>query len=295
MPGDKPASPYLEQLDRDGFVVIRAIVDRGKLDALRAASAEATELARRGGWPHVRTVGKQFPPWDASQAREHGIWGVQHLMNPELPGHELFTELYFSDAVLAIVKQLLQCEDEHLVMELFNMLVRPERDFELRWHRDDIPAEAMPQEEMDRLGEPAYHAQYNFALWEDDSLVVVPGSHKRARTTVERGADPFAKTLPDQLVVGLQPGDIVFYNNNILHRGVYSSSKERMTLHGSVGHVQGSTLRARNVLQHGVGGWVDRCALGPLREGERRRAEGMRQRLVHLGSESGEVGYSLEG
>lgn len=290
-----PASPYLDQLNQDGFVVIKSIVDKDKLDALREASTKAADLARSGGWPHVRTVGKQFPPWDASQAREHGIWGVQHLMKPDLPGHELFTELYFSDAVIGIVRQLLQCEDDQLIMELFNMLVRPDKDFELRWHRDDIPAEAMPQEEMERLGKHAYHAQYNFALWEDDSLIVVPGSHRRARTDVERDADPFAKSLPGQLIVKLQPGDIVFYNNNILHRGVYSSSKERMTLHGSVGHVQGSTLRARNVLQHGVGSWVDKCAFGPLEDAQRRRAEGMRQRLVRLGSESGQVGFSLQG
>ncbi|KAF4338293.1 nicotinamide n-methyltransferase [Fusarium beomiforme] len=288
-------SQYLQDLNRDGFVVIKSIVSKDKLDALREASSQATKLAREGQWPYVRTVGKQFPPWDASQAREQGIWGVQHLMNPDLPGHQLFTELYFSEAILGIVKQLLQCQDEHLVMELFNMLVRPERDFELRWHRDDIPAEASEDEEMERLGKHAYHAQYNFALCEDDSLIVVPGSHKRARTLTERNADPFAKSLPDQLIVKLQPGDIVFYNNNILHRGAYSSSKERMTLHGSVGHVQGSTLRARNVLQHGIGSWVDKCAFESLLVQERQRADGMRQRLIHLGSQSGQVGYSLQG
>lgn len=288
-------SPYLSQLDRDGFVVIRSIVGNQQLETLRAASTRAAELARLGQWPHVRTVGKQFPPWDSSAAKTDGIWGVQHLMNPDFPGHELFTELYFSEEILGIVKQLLQCDDEHLVMELFNMLVRPDKDFELRWHRDDIPSEATPEEEMKRLGEPAWHAQYNFALWEDDSLVLVPGSHKRPRTDVERAADPFEKSLPDQMVVKLEPGDIAFYNNNILHRGVYSSKKERMTLHGSVGHVFGSTLRARNVLQHGVGDWVEKCAFAPLKEGERERAEGMRQRLVKMGGQSGRVGYSLQG
>lgn len=288
-------SPYLSQLDRDGFVVIRSIVGNQQLETLRAASTRAAELARLGQWPHVRTVGKQFPPWDSAAAREDGIWGVQHLMNPDFPGHEIFTELYFSEEILGIVKQLLQCEDEHLVMELFNMLVRPDKDFELRWHRDDIPPEATPEEEMKRLGEPAWHAQYNFALWEDDSLILVPGSHKRPRTDVERGADPFEKSLPDQIVVKLQPGDIAFYNNNILHRGAYSSKKERMTLHGSVGHVFGSTLRARNVLQHGVGEWVERCAFAPLKDGERERAEAMRQRLVKMGGQSGRVGYSLQG
>ena len=286
-------SSKLAALERDGFVVVKSIIDKHRLEVLRAASIEAARLARGGQWPHIRTLGKQFPPWDASA--EDGIWGVQHLMNPDLPGSDVFTKLYFSEEVLGIAKELLQCGDQDLVMELFNMLVRPDTDFELRWHRDDIPATAEPEEEMERLLEPAWHAQYNFALWEDESLVLVPGSHKRARTKTEKEADPFEASLPDQLVVKLEPGDIAFYNNNILHRGVYDSRKERITLHGSVGHVSGSRLRARNVLQHGVGSWIEKCNFTQLEEGDRARAEGMRQRLAKMGRDTGEVGYSLEG
>ncbi|KJZ73226.1 hypothetical protein HIM_07423 [Hirsutella minnesotensis 3608] len=292
MPAQK-ISPRLADLERDGFVVVKSIVSGDRLEALREASRKVEALARAGQWPHIRTVGKQFPPWDPTP--EKGIWGVQHLMNPSLPGCGVFTDLYFSEEVLSIVRELLQCDDGELVMELFNMLVRPDSDFELRWHRDDIPAEASPDVEMERLGRPAFHAQYNFALWDDDSLVLVPGSHRRARTDTERNADPFEKVLPDQLVVKLEPGDIAFYNNNILHRGVYDSKKERMTLHGSVGHTGGSNLRARNVLQHGIGAWVDQVDLTRLKDGDRQRAEDMRARLVKMGSESGDVGYSLKG
>lgn len=288
--------PHLTKLEQDGFVVVKGAVDEATLEILRQRSSQATDLARRGEWPYVRTVGKQFPPWDSSAAVTDGIWGVQHLMNPDLPGSDVFAGLYFSESLLGVAKELLQCGDEDLVMELFNMLVRPEREFELRWHRDDIPADATPEQEMERLGRPAYHAQYNLALYEDDSLVLVPGSHRRPRTDAERGADPFAPEIPGQLVVKLAPGDVAFYNNNILHRGVYDAARERMTLHGSVGHAGGSRLRARNVLQHGVGGWVDRCDFGRLGDAERARAEAMRERLVKMGSDSGgDVGYSLQG
>jgi EEF1A N-terminal glycine/lysine methyltransferase len=286
-------SSLLSQLEKEGYVVIKSLLNPDQLDALRAASRNTVKLARSGDWPHVRVVGKQFPPWESTT--EHGIWGVQHLMNPSLPDARTFTEVYFSDEVLGISKELLQCEDDDLVMELFNMLVRPERDFELRWHRDDISPEATAQEEMGRLSEPAYHTQYNLALFDDESLVLVPGSHLRPRSVIERSADPFEKTLPDQLVVRLEPGDIAFYNNNILHRGVYDSAKERITLHGSVGHAQGSKLRARNVLQHGIGSWVAHCDFSKLGEKQRVRAEAMRERLMKMGSESGEVGYSLRG
>lgn len=194
-----------------------------------------------------------------------------------------------------MVKELLECEDGELVMELFNLLVRPERDFELRWHRDDVPASATEEEEVKRLKEPAWHAQWNLALWDDDSLIVVPGSHARARTKIEREADPFEKGLPGEMKVQMKAGDVVFYDNNILHRGVYNCDKERMTLHGSMGHVKGSGTRARNVLQHGIGKWVADINFDILDEREKERAKGMRTKLLRMAEESGAVGFSLDG
>lgn len=213
-----------------------------------------------------------------------------------MPSREIFAASYFNDTIIDTVKQLLECEDEDLVMELYNLLIRPTHDFELRWHRDDIPPSASAEEEEERLKEPAWHAQWNLALYDDDSLTVVPGSHKRARTDEERAADPYEKDMPGQLVVQLRAGDAVFYDNNILHRGVYASGKERMTLHGSIGHVAGGKTRARNVLQHGTGDWVDRCRFDGLEsEMMMNKAERMRRRLVHLGrTENGARGFSQE-
>ena len=180
-------------------------------------------------------------------------------------------------------------------MELYNLLVRPDDFFELRWHRDDIPATASAEEEVERLNQPAYHAQWNLTLYDDESLVVIPGSHVRARTEEERTADMYQK-LPGEIRVLMKAGDVVFYNNNILHRGVYDSEKERMTLHGSMGHKGGSTLRARNVLQHGLKDWVKDLDLSALKEGDRIRAKGMWERLIEMGEERGDrVEYSLEG
>ncbi|KAK1957508.1 phytanoyl-CoA dioxygenase [Colletotrichum sublineola] len=288
----------LDRLNRDGFAIVPSILTEEQLTRLRDAAQQATALARAGKWPNVRTLPKQFPPWPVATPEApspEGIWGVQGMMHPDMPNSDVFIQTYFSDAVIEPTKQLLQCTNDDLVMELFNLLIRPDQDFELRWHRDDIPATATAEEEMDRLNQPAYSAQWNLALYDDNSLIVVPGSHTRARTDVERNADPYEKEIPNQLFVELKAGDIVFYNNNILHRGAYVASRERMTLHGSAGHVKGSTLRARNVLQHGLKGWVNKVDLGVLGEKERARAENMRRMLVKMGQEAGEVGYSLEG
>ena len=292
-PSDAPFAQNLcAHLDRNGFVVIPSTLTPTELAALRTASAEITQQAREGKWPYVRTLFKQFPPWPSDVS--NGIWGVQHLLHPRIPSPEIFAKSYFSDTITVPITAILDCEENDLVMELYNLLVRPDKDFALRWHRDDIGPQASSQEEVERLKEPAWHAQWNLALYDDTSLVVVPGSHKRARTEKERTADPYAHHLPGMKIVELKAGDLVFYDNNILHRGVYDSSIERMTLHGSVGHIDGKKARARNVLQHGVGQWVDKCDFSKLPERLRSRAEGMRQRLFQMGRSSGDMGFSQD-
>ncbi|MCJ1361396.1 hypothetical protein MMC16_000496 [Acarospora aff. strigata] len=287
------ATSLLASLNRDGYVFVPSILTRSELVSLRSACHQVAALARTGEWPHIRTIPKQFPPWPSDAS--NGIWGVQHLLHPDLIHHGAFAESYFSNTVFDVVKELLECEEDDLVMELFNLLVRPDRDFQLRWHRDDIADTASVEEELDRLKKPAWHAQWNLALYDDFSLVVVPGSHSRARTDVERQVGPFEKHMPGQTIVEMKAGDIVFYNNNILHRGVYDCRVERMTLHGSMGHVGGGRLRARNVLQHGVGGWLENCNFKELQPEELgRRAEGMRKRLLDLGRSAGDVGYAHE-
>lgn len=302
-------TPLHDLLQRDGYVKIPNLVTSHLLLALQAACKYQTERARNGKWPYVRTVPKQYPPWQLWKPGDN-IWGIQHLLHPDMPIRDVFAELYFSDQVLDVVKELVGLDvngttDDQLVMELFNLLVSPaeNQDFELCWHRDDVKPGLSENEEAKQLAEKSpggrqLHAQYNIALFDDASLIVVPGSHRRPRTEEERNADPFAQHLPGQILVELKPGDAVFYDSNILHRGVYkgvdtSKSLGRMTLHGSVGLAGHGTERARQVLQHGVGDWVGEAQFSiEGRKGE--RAEAMRKRLIDMGSGK-DVGYSLDG
>lgn len=284
-----PYTAAREALHNSGYVILPAsLFPNFDLPTLRSAAASLTTSARTGSWPYIRTLPKQFPPWphDASA----GIWGVQHLLHPSNPSSTLFAKTYFDPELLRYVAALIPCAEQELTMELYNMLVRPERDFQLRWHRDDIPASASAEEETARLSQPAGHAQWNLALYDDASLVLVPGSHRRARTREEREAGPYAE-LPGQVVVRLKAGEVAFYDNNLLHRGVYDCGRERLTLHGSMGTVGAGGHRARNVLQHGVAEWAGEDGFGGLEGEMRERACGMRERLVELGGRSGDVGF----
>ncbi|KIV91139.1 hypothetical protein PV10_05715 [Exophiala mesophila] len=302
-------TPYLDALRRDGFVKIPHLLSSEMLSALRVASKNTTDNARQGRWPHVRTVPKQYLPWQDWKPGDN-IWGVQHLLHPEMSDRDSFADLYFSQEVLSVVEELVGLKgdpeaNDKLVMELFNLLISPadNTDFELCWHRDDIRPDVSLEEEARQLSEKSpngqqLHAQYNIALFDDASLIVIPGSHRRVRTDTERTASPCEASLPGQLIVELGPGDAVFYDSNILHRGVYkgidaSQTLGRMTLHGSVGLADHGPQRARQVLQHAVGQWVDRARF-KTDDMTGVRAEAMRKRLVAMGRGEN-VGYSLMG
>jgi hypothetical protein len=159
-PHNIPNGPALrEALNRDGFVLIPRLIPPESVlfKFLLQASQNATMLARRGEWPYVRTLPKQFPPWNADDALNNGIWGVQHLLHPDMPDAKIFAKGYFSDEIMHVVRGILgldesdekeaAAEGNDLVMELWNLLVQPAilsdstslqgKDFELTWHRDD--------------------------------------------------------------------------------------------------------------------------------------------------------------
>ena len=92
--------------------------------------------------------------------------------------------------------------------------------------------------------------------------------------------------------------DGLFYDSSILHRGVYKcidpmTETGRTTLHGSVSLAGHGRQRARQVLQHGVGEWIDKAEFRLGGEAGD-SAEGMRKRLVEIGR-GDNLGYSLNG
>jgi len=91
---------------------------------------------------------------------------------------------------------------------------------------------------------------------------------------------------------GAVGGDTVFYNNNILHCGVYTHSIKRATLHASMGDTRGGAARARNVLQHGLSWMKDNRFKDTLDD----CGQAMLSRLIKMQEGvSANVVYSLEG
>jgi len=278
--------------DEQGYVIVSDLILPENLEVLRAACDRAIAKTRSGLWPHRRTVGKQFPPFDDSNPDS---WGVQHVMHPDL-AEPTFAEWYTSDPLINVSKELLQCNEGELQMELFNLLINPlEHDFALRWHRDDFRENATAEEEVAALGLWTHGVQWNAALYEDSCLYVVPNTHALPRTEEQRAqsmtqtppANPL--NMPEAIQVTLQPGQTVFYNSNILHCGAYNSKQRRATLHGCMGDTRGGSTRARNVLQHGLLWMTEDRFRDQLSE----RGKRMLRALIDMKEGvKGDVGYS---
>ncbi|KAJ1300743.1 hypothetical protein OPQ81_002386 [Rhizoctonia solani] len=295
-----------EAYSRDGYVFVPGLIDDSQLAALREACDRVVAKTRAGEWPHRRIVGKQFPPFVGN---EPDSWGVQHIMHPDL--HEpIFVRWYGSEGVVGAATSLLECNGDQVQMELFNLLINPDRHtFALRWHRDDVPETAGLEEEVAALKTKFYGVQWNTALYDDTCLFVVPGSHREPRTpeqrvlscTQEAPKDPME--MPGAICVKLKAGDTVFYQNNILHTATYRPDVKRATLHASMGDIRGGSRRARMILQHKVD-WVRGDAFlstfeteGSPGDGVATRLRGMRDRLLALADsvDGQELEYSQQG
>jgi hypothetical protein len=96
--------------DKQGYVIVPGLIPTGLHTQLREAAERVIAKTRSGQWPHRRTVGKQFPPYDNSNPDS---WGVQHLMHPDL-GEPAFAEWYTSE--VQTVCRLLSCGEDKLQM-----------------------------------------------------------------------------------------------------------------------------------------------------------------------------------
>ena len=98
--------------DKQGYVIVPGLIPAELDKPLREATERVISRTRSGEWPHRRTVGKQFPPFDNG---DPDSWGIQHLMHPDL-GEAIFAEWYTSVPLVRTICRLLDCDEDKLQM-----------------------------------------------------------------------------------------------------------------------------------------------------------------------------------
>ena len=159
------------------------------------------------------------------------IWGVNNIFHPSIRERALVDALAHPQ-ILNVIEALI---GKRLKYHLCTLLVSSEqKPYHINWHRDASPDGEVPLETL--LNRLRSHVQLNGALCDDETLYIVPGSHRRELTDAERTVlqqTPKA-AMPNQLTVKLKAGDIVFYNSSLLHKGYNLDGSKRQTLHYAI-------------------------------------------------------------
>ena len=222
----------LHAFKEKGYLILHQVIPPEMLQGLRHS---CEELVRRE-WPDGPSPGR--PP------QQPRIYGFEKHIDASTAD---IMELCLHDNILEPARQLLQIRDVGIAYMF--LMCNPVRDYgPWFWHRDcgppDGPLQGMQQ---DFAANGAAHLQWNIALYDEDILWVVPGSHIRPNTAAENrqlAAVPHTyaynqqpqgtkrhEPLPNSVPVHLKAGDGVVYANMILHWGSNYSAKLRRCIH----------------------------------------------------------------
>ena len=163
---------------------------------------------------------------------------VQRL--PARIGHMLHPDKY-DPAFAAWLDEDLARQIEVLVggparHSLFGMLASGGGEpYKQAWHRD-LGKSGEPDEVEFLRRSHGEFVQFNAPLLPGDRFLnILPASHLRASTAVEVQASKAGEegNMPEGMVVELDPGDIVYYNANLWHRGWNPDGVNRWTVHAA--------------------------------------------------------------
>ena len=243
------------QFHEQGLVVVRGAYPPARVAALRAAiaplKAAAPEAMRLSHLLHPENFAAVFAEWLAEDAGPH----VEALMGGVPIRHSLF-----------------------------NLLGSTGAPYVQHYHRDTHPNQSQRPENHDdwlrfRRAIHGRTVQMNAPLLPGDSyFCAVPASHDRLPTPAEVAAaihsrsEPLAAEMPGAIAVALEPGDAVYYDFTLWHRGHNPSGAERLTIHNAywaadvpvLAHEQGqadalaTTLASHPALPQRVRGYLQR-------------------------------------
>lgn len=212
----------MSEWEEQGFVVIRKAYSKERASTMVEALNDVIARGARGGF-------KRPLQWlDQRQ-------GIPSFI-PDLLSGEKYREplgQFLDEAVLPLIEELIgpaRCT----WMTLFSN--GGGHSYDLPWHRDFCPFD-LPQEQVILERDLQTQCTFQTALKPNDNfLQLVPGSHTRPLNAAESevlNSDPLS-ALPGQVVIELEPGDVVLRHGNILHRGHNPEGKPRWMMTSSL-------------------------------------------------------------
>ncbi len=218
------------QLMEQGFCICRGMIGGQQMADLRQAVEERVEQMQAESVQNRKLDEPEGGAWETSGQPRVG-W------SPDLEGDAAahFLEFALGDSTYGFSCMLLGAPEA--APTLFHMIcnAQTKEHGPSDWHRDIHTHDTAPLDglQMDVMHNGPSYLQWNIALFDDDVLWVVPGSHNRRNTAEE---DAHVKTHPDKplpgaICVDLKAGDGVVYINSIMHWASMYSTRKRRTIH----------------------------------------------------------------
>ena len=220
--------PHPQELLDQGFVILRGVVPGGELPNMRESCERLLERQKEI-WRRERQPGD--PPGGEWELARQPRVSIDKVVD-ESTAHVV--DFCLGEATMGASRRLMGAPVASPGM--LAMLCSPPIGMgRTRWHRDITPPSLAPLcgLQQDMLANGPALVQWNVALYDDDVLWVVPGSHRRPNTEAENAQwrfDAWAP-MPGSIPVELEAGDGVAYSNMILHWGSNYTARLRRTLH----------------------------------------------------------------
>jgi hypothetical protein len=211
----------------NGYYILREAFGKDELAVLRERARIIQERVRKAPIKGTRFFGVPDSVTNDVQKGPY-TWGVNEITRPELFDAVLINALG-SEKIDAVLTAVIE---EPRAWGLKILWAPQVVDYDLIWHRDvaDKLEPVIPYKDPRND-----HVQFNAALEYDDSFIVIPKSHRRPLTPDELSMRrQNTATLPGQLRVELDPGDVVFMDAHAFHRGQAKAGAPRLSLHFSV-------------------------------------------------------------
>lgn len=216
------------QFNECGFIILRDFFN----------NEEITQIAT-----HVDRIYETWVKKNEQAIYDYRLVNMHSLTSPKYFNDAPHQRVKFFSAIapFKLTSVLANIFGEGLYFHNTQLFFNPSNNQRLTyWHRDmqfsDIEDNAQRDEQHSIL-----NLHVRIPLVDEKGLELVPGSHKRWDTEQERnvrfelGGRKNSDDLPDSLMMNLARGDVLIFDGQMLHRGVYKHNPIRKAFDVCVG------------------------------------------------------------
>ncbi len=204
-----------EKYQADGYLLCKGIFSRETLNPLRKSLQKF----------HNAWVSDNLEFYQEKALSSAYLTGTKYLGSDDR--NELF-QFITSQRLLGVLERLMPDDHAFMNTQLFFNPVNPDqRNY---WHRDIQYSDYSIEQQKAALADVNV-LHFRVPLKSENGIELIPGSHKRWDSEEEfevrkalNGKSCY-QNLPSSLIIPLEPGDLLVFSANIIHRGLYGQDR----------------------------------------------------------------------